>query len=70
MDDSLLVCLVHRRANLLKDVYDPFKRQALLFLQDVGEGATIEVFHYQVCHGLVAGSGKTEVRYIHNIRMA
>src|SRR6185503_15681903 len=70
MDDSLLMRLVHRGADLLEDVYDPFERETLLFLQHVGECATIEVFHYQVCDGFAASSGKTKVGYIHNIGMA
>ena len=70
MNDALLVGFMYGRANLFQNVYRPVERQALFFGEHVAERATIEILHHQISDALFAGSGKTKVGDVYDIRMA
>ena len=58
---ALLMRFMHRRADLFENIHHPFERQSLFLNQDVGERATVEIFHHEIRDGFCAGVRETEI---------
>ena len=70
VDDAVLVRLLHRGANLLKDLHHARQRQALLFAEHLAQAAPVEVFHDQVGHFVITQPCESEVGDVDDMRMA
>src|SRR5258708_724601 len=70
MDNSLLVRLVHSRANLFEDIHHPLQWQSFLLCQDVPERTAIEILHHEISYGLSTRVRETKVSNVNHVRMA
>jgi hypothetical protein len=66
----LLVGLRDRRAGLFQYVDHPAQGQARLLLQDVGQGAAVQVLHHEVGDALRAHLREAEIGHVHDVRVA
>src|SRR6185503_14299660 len=63
VQNALLMRFLNGAANLLENVHDPIKRQAILFGQHVTQRAAVEIFHHQVSDSIIVVARETKVSY-------
>jgi hypothetical protein len=67
VDDAGLMCCFDGGANLFQNIDDPLDRKRAFLGNDVGEGATIQIFHYEVGNWSIMSLRESEIGDVDNV---